>query len=467
LKREKRFSGSRKDTKKFEIKQSSQIPNVRLAAAEALKEVYFNKKKLKNVVEEIQKKFTKESDRALLKEIVYGALRHIPFLDFAIENFINKEISETDPKILSILRVGAYQIFFLEKVPSYAVVNECVKAAKSVGLEKASGFVNTVLRRISENREEIFSLSYSKPFPQSLVYKYGMPLWIVKRYVERFGADEAEEILENLNKPAQNSILFFSAGDYISSQEKLKDLQLEKNEFSELTFWVKKGNAAENLAFKEGLFYICDPSSQLPALMLPTKENSISLDLCAAPGTKTIIISKRLPKNAFLVASDFSKGRLKQLKENKERYSLENVCIVAGDLINGLCFKEKFYSVLLDAPCSSMGTLRKNPEIRWQIDEERIKKEGEKQLKMLKMAGETVQKGGYLLYSVCSIEKEETLDVVENFLKENKNFVKEELSFEEKVEKKFEMVTKEMVAVKPNKHKGDGFFIALFRKKNG
>lgn len=467
MKREKRFKGSAKNNKQFDIKVSSQIFNVRLAATEALKDVCFNKKKLKSVVEEKQGKLRKEKDRALLKEIVYGSVRQLPFLDFAIENFINKEISEMESSILSLLRVGAYQLFFLEKVPGYAVVNECVNVAKSLGLEKAAGFVNTVLRKISEKKEEIFSLSYSRPFPQSLVYKYGMPLWIVKRYVERFGAEEAEDILNNLNKPAQNSILFFSAVDYISSMEKLKDLQLEKNEFLDLTYWVKKGNIAENMAFKKGLFYICDPSSQLPALALPLKENSFSLDLCAAPGTKTIILSKRLPRNSYLIASDFSKGRLKQLKENKERYFLKNVYLTAGDLIKGLCFKDKFYSVLLDAPCSSLGTLKKNPEIRWQIDEERIKKEGEKQLKMLKMAAKTVKKGGYLLYSVCSIEKEETVDVVEHFSRENKDFVKEELNFEEKIKRKFEQSDKSMILVKPNRHKGDGFFIALFRKKNG
>ncbi|MCX7830711.1 MAG: RsmB/NOP family class I SAM-dependent RNA methyltransferase, partial [Acidobacteria bacterium] len=191
------------------------------------------------------------------------------------------------------------------------------------------------------------------------------------------------------------------------------------------------------------------------------------LDLCAAPGTKTIIISKRLPKDSFLISSDFSKGRLKQLAENKEKYALNNVFITSGDLINGLCYKEKFYSVLLDAPCSSMGTLKKNPEIRWQIDEERIKKEGKRQVEMLKKAGETVKKGGFLLYSVCSIEKEETTDVVEQFLSENKCFSKEKIKLDDKFKKVFAVSDNCAVLVKPNQHKGDGFFCALFRKKDG
>lgn len=466
MKREKRFSKQR-EKKEYPRKiESSQQQNVRLSAAQALNEVLLNKKKLKSVIDEKQKKFVRESDRALLKEIAYGALRRLPFLDFAIENFINKDIKETDPQILSILRVGAYQIFFLDKVPNYAVVNECVNAAKTINMEKAAGFVNTILRRISENKEEIFSLSYAKPFPESLVFKYGAPLWLVKRYIKSFG-DEAEEILESFNQPAQNSIVFFSTSDFIASNEKLKDLQIEANGLFDLTFWVKKGNPAENAAFKEGAFYICDPASQLPALALPIEKRSFSLDLCAAPGTKTIVISKRLPKDSFLVSSDFSKGRLIQLIENKEKYSLNNVFLTASDLVNGLCFKEKFYSVLLDAPCSSMGTLKKNPEIRWQIDEERIAKEGKRQFEMLNRASQTVPKGGYLLYSVCSIEKEETVDVVENFLKENKEFSKAEIDIEEKIKKSFTLIDRSTIMVKPNQHRGDSFFVSLFRRKNG
>lgn len=467
MKREKKYSALKKEKKKFEKKDLYSNLNLRLLSAQALKEVFFDKKKLKNVVDEIQEKLKKESDRALLKEIVYGALRNVPFLDFAIENLINKEISETDPYLLSLLRIGAYQIFFLERVPDYAIVNECVNAAKLLGFYKATGFVNTVLRKMLLNKDEIYSLSYSKPFPYSLVYKYGMPLWIIKRYVERFGEEEAEEILDSLNKEPLNSILFFSINDYISSLEDLKDLQLEKNDYLDLTYWVKKGNPAKNKAFKKGHFYICDPSSQLPALILPLFPNTFSLDLCAAPGTKTIIISKKIPQNSFLFSSDFSKGRLEKLKENKEKYSLKNVFITAGDLVNGLCFKENFYSVLLDAPCSSMGTLKRNPEIRWQIDEEKIQKESERQLKMLMKAGDCVQQGGYLLYSVCSMEEEETLDVVENFLKENKQFEKEKLNFDRKIKKNLTQIDKSMYLIKPNKFKGDSFFIALFRKKNG
>lgn len=467
MKREKKLNKFREDKKSVKAIKMSPTPNLRLVSAEILNDVLTEGRKLKTLIEEKQRLFPKESDRALLKEIVYGSLRQIPFLDFAIENFLKRNLSETDSRILSILRVGAYQIFFLKKIPFYAAVNECVEGAKSLGLSKATGFVNSILRKIAQNKEEIFSLSYSKVFPESLVIRYGMPLWIVKRYIKRFGEEEAEKILESYNQPSQNSIVFFSARDFIASQNHLKNIILEKNEIFDLTFWVKKGNVSQNTFFKQGLFYICDPASQIPAVTLPVKENSLSLDLCAAPGTKTILISKRLPKNSFLISSDFSKGRLFQLMENKKKYSLENVMVVAQDLINGFCFKESFYSVLLDAPCSSMGTLKKNPEIRWQIDEKRIVKESMKQLEMLRMAGKAVQKGGFLLYSVCSLEKEETVDVVEMFLSENKNFVRGKIEISEKFRKVFEFSDKSTMIIKPYHHGGDGFFLALLRKKNG
>ncbi len=455
-----------KNRKNVEVIKSSAF-NLRLMAAEILNDILFKGKKLKTLIEEKQGIFQKESDRALLKEIVYGSLRQIPFLDFAIENFAERSLSETEPIILSILRIGAYQIFFLEKIPFYAAVNECVEATKIPGFKKAAGFVNSILRKIAEKKEELFSLSYSKPFPDSLAIKYGMPLWIVKRYIKIFGEEEAEKILESYNTPSKNSIVFTSVKDFVASQCYLKNLILEKNEIFDLTFWVKNGNVSQNEAFNKGLFYICDPASQIPSIALPVKENSFSLDCCAAPGTKTILILKKLPPNSFLFSSDFSKGRLKQLRENKERYSLENVYIVAGDMVNGFCFKEKFFSVLLDAPCSSMGTLKKNPEIRWQISEERIIRESQRQIEMLKKAAETVCKGGFLLYSVCSIEKEETLDVIEQFLTENKEFSKGKLEIDEKIKKAFTMIEDFSIISKPYQHRGDGFFVALLRKKNG
>ena len=449
--------------------EETQKPSVRATASQVVGEVLSSGKKLKECVDRKAKYFEDERDRALLKEICYGVLRNLPLIDFSIDLFLKNEIKDFDKVGLSIMRVGSYQILFLDRIPVYAVVNECVNATKILKKEPLTGVVNTILRKIALNKEEILQIPYKKPYEESLSDKYGMPLWLVKRYLKRFGDFESEKILDSFNKESETSIVFFKIEDYLNSKQILEreKFQLEENDLFELTYFVKGKDITESEAFKKGAFYVCDPASQLPAKSLPLKENSFSLDPCAAPGTKTIIISKNLKKNSFLVSSDFSKWRVKRLIENKIRYDLDNVFIVYGDILNSLPFKDKFYSILLDAPCTSLGTLKKNPEIRWQIDEERIKKESKRQLEMIFNVSKCVEKGGFLLYSVCSIEKEETLDVVENFLKENKDFEKAKLEIDEKFKTNFTLIDKGTLMVKPYQHKGDAFFISLLRRKVG
>ncbi len=454
-----------------EQKKSEEIKkqNVRAIASQVIDEVLSSGKKLKECVDKKAELFKDERDRALLKEICYGVLRNLPIIDFSIDLFLKNEIKEFDKIGLSIMRVGSYQILFLDRIPAFAAVNECVNSAKILKKDALTGVVNTILRKISLNKEEILQIHYKKPYEESLSYKYGMPLWLVKRYLKRFGDVESEKILDSFNKESPTSILFFTMEDYLNSKRILEreKFQLEENDLFELTYFVKGRDITKSECFEKGVFYVCDPASQLPAKSLPLKENSFSLDPCAAPGTKTIVISKNLKKNSFLISSDFSKWRVKRLIENKVRYNLNNVFLVYGDILNSLPFKDKFYSVLLDAPCTSLGTLKKNPEIRWQIDEERIKKESKRQLEMLLSVAKCVEKGGFLLYSVCSIEKEETLDVIENFLKENKDFEKAKLEIDKKFKDVFDLIDKGTLMVKPYQHKGDAFFISLLRRKIG
>lgn len=451
---------------KIQIETNEKL-NIRTESAKVIEEVLFSKRKLKDLVDKRFEKIKIERDRSLLKEITYGVMRRLKIIDYAIERFLEKDIKSLNSLALSILRVGAYQILFLDKIPHYACVNESVKSAKELKIEQFKGLINTILRQICKEKEEILEFPYKKPFLESLSYKYGMPIFIIKRYLKRFKDEEVEEILDSLNKESLTSILFFSYEDYLTAREILlkEGFKIEENRSLKLQFYIKGGDVSKSESFKKGLFYICDASSSLPALLLPTKSGTFSLDACSAPGTKTVIISKRLEENSFLLSSDSSRWRIKRLIENKEKYGLKNVFIVAQDLLKGPSFKDKFYSVIVDAPCSSLGTLKKNPEIRWQIDEERIKKEGERQIKIMLNACDAVCKGGYLLYSVCSIEKEETSDVIETFLKERKDFVKAKLPIDEKIKSISNVVENSSIFVMPNNHKGDAFFISLLRRK--
>jgi 16S rRNA (cytosine967-C5)-methyltransferase len=443
--------------------------NLRSIAAEILMDVLNKGVKLKQSLDFRQKTMSRESDKALLKEIVSGCLRNLPLIDLSIKEFLKREIEETNPFILSLLRVGCYQLLFLDRIPAYAAVNECVDAAKSVASAGAPGFVNTVLRNIANGKESLLSLPYRYEHPLSLSYKYGMPMWLVDRYIGRFGMEEGEALLDSLNKPSQNSILFFSAQDYLSAKPVLEKegFQLEENLSFPLTFWIKDKNPAESEAFKNGLFYICDPASQLPASILPEPVDGFVVDLCAAPGTKSLILSKKLEKDGFVIASDLSKARITLLLENSGRYGTENIKPLLADVEKGLPFKEKVSSCILDAPCSSMGTIKRSPELRWQAAKERLEKEGRRQLRMLLSASKVISRGGYLLYSVCSIEEEETTEVVSAFLREAPEFKGEKIKIEGPLREKLSFQNDHSVYLFPHKHKGDGFFAALLRRKSG
>jgi 16S rRNA (cytosine967-C5)-methyltransferase len=451
------------------LKAEEKTLNLRAVAAEVLFNVLTKQTKLKAVLDYQQKKLERESDKALLKEIVSGCLRNLPLIDLSIKEFLKRGIEETNPFALCLLRVGCYQLLFLDRIPAYAAVNECVEAAKAGTSKNTQGFVNTILRNIAADRERLLSLHYSHEPPVSLFFKYGMPLWLINRYLARFGREEGEALLDSMNQPSHNSIMFFSANDRLSAAAVMEKegYQLEENSAFPLTYWVRDKNPAQSEAFRNGLFYICDPASQLPVSILPEPEDGVTLDLCAAPGTKSLILSKKLGDRGRIIASDFSKARIMLLTENLKRYGILNVLPVVADVEKELPFKEKVFSCILDAPCSSMGTIKRNPELRWQVTAERLEKEGRRQLRMLLNASRIIEKGGCLLYSVCSTEEEETTRVVSAFLEGNREFKGERIKAPPALKDMLVSDNGYSAFLYPHRHRGDGFFAALFRRKGG
>jgi len=438
-------------------------------SAEVLDEVLNKGARLKAKLEQRNKLASRESDRALMKEIVSGCLRTLPLIDLSIKEFLKKGIEETNPFLLSLLRVGCYQLLFLDRIPPYAAVNECVEAARAAGMDRASGFVNTVLRNISKNRESLLALQYRYSPPLSFSYKYGMPQWLAERYVARFGAPEGEALLESLNRPARNAIVFFTPADWMAAGPVLEreGFQLEEEPLFPLTFWVKDKNPAESEAFERGLFYICDPASQLPAALLPPVRGGVILDLCAAPGTKSLMLAKNMEGGGSVVASDVSRKRLSLLVENAKRHGAKNISFIVADAEKALPFRGVFDACVLDAPCSSTGTMKRAPEIRWQATHERFRAEGERQLRMLLNASSAVREGGRLLYSVCSMEEEETTAVAEAFLRENRDFAGEKIKAQGPLSEALSFAGGHAAFLLPHRHRGDGFFAALFRRKSG
>lgn len=440
-------------------------PNIRAVAAKVLGEVLEKSQSLKGTLQEEQEHLPREEDRAFIREVASGVIRNLPLIDWALEDAVERGLSETQSELLQILRVGAYQILYLDRVPAYAAVDECVKAAKGLN-PGAGGFVNGVLRSVAEKRGEIQDTTYSVPGPEGLALRLGMPEWLARRYTARFGEAEAEALLTALQEPAPMAILFLSAAAAAQGVPQLRreGLSLKSDPALALTYLVERGNPVPSEAFARGLFYVMDPASQGPASLLPLKGSEAVLDLCAAPGGKTILLSGRLKKGGWVLAVDSSRRRMAKVRENVTRLGLQNVRLALADAGKGLPFRDVWPAVLLDAPCTALGTLRRNPEIRWQIKENEPSNRAQKQLALLSEAGRVTAPGGLLCYSVCSIEEEETTGVLERFLAGHPGFKPEPL--------KPSAPWKELVTragpgcgyLMPHAHAWDGFFIALLKK---
>jgi 16S rRNA (cytosine967-C5)-methyltransferase len=296
-----------------------------------------------------------------------------------------------------------------------------------------------------------------------------MPEWLVRRYERRFGFKEAEALVRALQEPASTSIVFTSASAAAQALPRLKreGIEAKPDPVLALTYHVREGNPAKSAVFQGGFFYVMDGASQAPVAVLDLRGDERALDLCAAPGGKTALLSGRLTKGGWVLAADVSRRRLAKVRENVDRLRLKNVRMALVDGMKGLPFGASWPLVLLDAPCTSLGTLRRNPEIRWQIKPEAPAAMAEKQLSLLKEAARVTRPGGLLVYSVCSIEEEETAGVVAAFLEARPEFSRESLHLAAPWRDLLTPAEPGAFYMLPQRSGFDGFFVAALRKSAG
>ncbi|MEG8946018.1 16S rRNA (cytosine(967)-C(5))-methyltransferase RsmB [Rosettibacter firmus] len=364
-------------------------------------------------------------DKALLFEIVHGVMRWMGRLDWILTGFYKGQFSKSVSDVKNALRVALYQILFLDKIPDYAAVNEAVEFIKKLQGQKYADIANAVLRNIIRNKD---SIRYPDPEEDLIGYLsayYSHPAWMVKRWFKRFGKEETEKLLiANNSKP----VLSLRVNNLVTSLDELKSLL----DSVELKYTISKYlpefirlNKLTNITdweyFQKGFFSVQDESSGLPVKLLDVKPGMRVLDLCAAPGGKTAFIADIMNNQGEIIAIDRYESRLKILEKNLTRLKVTNVKTLA---INALDFNdnEGFDRVLVDAPCSGLGTLTKKPDLKWKKDLGDIRKIINIQYELLKKGSSMLKVGGSLVYSTCTIEPEENFEIIKRFLAENPNF---------------------------------------------
>jgi 16S rRNA (cytosine967-C5)-methyltransferase len=363
-----------------------------------------------------------ERDQGLLRELVMGTLRWLRRLDHVISQASSRRFDQIEDVLHSPLRIAAYQLFFLDRVPAHAAVHEAVEQAHQLTHRGGASFVNGVLRRIArEPRLESWPVEEADPV-RRLAILNSHPDFLVARWLERFGRERALELMEANNQPKPMQLLAFRdrGGRELLAEALIDDgLEVEPATLSALGLTVRRGNPLGTAAFARGDFYIQDEASQAAALMPPPRPGERVLDAAAAPGGKSFSLIASEP-GVRVTASDVSLQRALILRSNLRRLRRPLPLLVAD--AGALPLRGGFDRVILDLPCSGTGTLRRHPELKWRISEGEIGRLTRQALRLLEGGAPLVAPGGVLVAITCSLEREENEDVVARFLSSRPDF---------------------------------------------
>jgi 16S rRNA (cytosine967-C5)-methyltransferase len=364
---------------------------------------------------------------ALLTEIVLGVLRRRMILDHAIAAAASRPVDTIDRAVVTAIRIGAYALLYLDRMPDFAAVDTAVVLVKEAGWGKAAGFANGVLRTIARRRASLLPPAPVPGDAASLALFHSHPLWLAERLVSRFGWDRTAELLAANNEPAATVLAAWpdaGTAESVASRLASEGIRVESCRFVPDALRVVAGVPQRSSAFRDGAFWIQDEASQLAVRLFDGSVGPRILDACAAPGGKTLALAARAGEAGLVVAADRHAGRLSRLAQNLRRLRAERVVPLVCDMSRRAPFRSSFDDVLLDAPCSGTGTLRRHPEIRWRLQPEHLVAHGERQRRILEHAAELVAPGGRLVYSVCSMEPEEGDAVVAAFVADHSDFVR-------------------------------------------
>ncbi len=363
-------------------------------------------------------------DRAFIQEIFFGVIRWQKRLIWIIEQFFRGSFKKSPRFVRSILQSSLYQLIFLERIPTYAVINEAVRMAKIKGGKYWSGKINGILRNYQKNQDNIIFPNINKSPVEAISILYSHPEWLVDRWLKRWGRDETIALCSaNNERPSitlRVNCLKISADLLIEKLTKF-GIKISKSKFTE-NFLRADGlpNLSQFELFQKGLFSIQDESAGLACQLLGANVGEKVIDLCAAPGGKTTYLTELGKNKAIVYSIDRRLSRLKFIRENLKRLGFSDSRIIQAD---GKIFSCKpVDKVLVDAPCSGLGVLSKRVDLKWRRKQEQMDELTNLQLELLKNAASIVKTGGSLVYSTCTIEPQENEEIVNQFLKENRQF---------------------------------------------
>ena len=402
----------------------------------------------------LDKADTDNKDKKFVSALVYGVTERRITLDYNLSLYLSQPVKKLKPEVLTALRLGAYQILFMDKIPVSAAVNESVKLAKKNGAAFASGLVNAVLRKIISNGLKTDG---------SMSVNYSAPEWLCDMWCKSYGRENAEKLLK-ASFGAVDTVLRVNTekidADNLINLLAEEGFDCEIGGNVENSAVVKSGGAVHKTeAYKNGLFHVQDAASQLCCKALGVQENETVIDICAAPGGKSFTLAENMKNTGRIISCDIYEHRLKLISDGAERLGLTNIETVRND---GNVFNPDFPladKILCDVPCSGLGVIRKKPEIRFKKSEE-VDKLQDLQYSIMCISSRYLKIGGVMVYSTCSLNPNENEKIVEKFLTEHDNFegvrVLSDIS-------RYGVDT-DYLTLMPHIHGCDGFFISAVRR---
>ena len=361
----------------------------------------------------------KKADASLATELTLGILRWQRLLDFLLERHLKRRCEQLDLEVLLALRLGLYQLRYLDRVPQHAAIDDSVELVKRARKSSAAGMVNAVLRRatsdapISDNELEKVIPSEAS-VEERLGILHSHPTWLVGRWIRLFGRERTTELLEANNRraPLSCAVLEEEAGERAAESLRKSGFNVARGRWLRGALQVSRGNAGSSAAYREGRINFQDEASQMVAHLTDARDSQAVLDACAAPGGKTMLLARAAGARGRVVAGDIHEHRLRIIQQQLRRTGSKNVDLVALDATRPLPFSAGFDRVLIDAPCSGTGTLSRNPEIRWRLKPEDLEAAHRCQLAMLRNTIAVTRNAGRVVYATCSLEPEENEQVV-------------------------------------------------------